>query len=361
MIPLVSTRQNNFNALRMAMAILVIWSHCFALYLGTEENEPIALLTKGALDSGKIAVDVFFMISGFLILKSFDRSTSAWSYLGKRIARIYPGYLAAIGICAFVMLPLVGDVSYSIGTAFETLWRNLLLQGWFIESRAFEHNRGAHIVNGSLWSISYEFWCYLGILALGLLSGMRVRRAIVLAAFALIIVLDVWTQYTGKIWGGGLLGRVLGWPNIWFRMAPCFLLGMLVYLYQDRIPRSWGIACAAVFVLVVGVRLSPEAVSFLVPLCLGYLVFYAAFGRPIFDPARYGDYSYGTYLYAWPIQQLLIAYGSLSFPLFVCAAIVLSVLAGAGSWYAVERWFLRSKRVSMLAKQTDFPAHPRSG
>jgi peptidoglycan/LPS O-acetylase OafA/YrhL len=344
---LVANGRNNFNTLRMAMALLVIWSHSFALYLGTEEREPIALLTSGALDAGKLAVEVFFIMSGFLILKSFDSSTSVWIYLRKRVLRIYPAYLVAIGICAFVMLPMISNARYTVETIVELMWRNALLQGWFPDSTAFAKNHQQE-VNGALWSILYEFYCYLGVLLLGTYAALRARRLIVLTAFVLLVTLDAWTLHTGKLWGARVITDLVGWPNTWLRMAPCFLSGMLVYLYRDSISRSGLLACAALPALLIGARWAPWSVSFLVPLCLGYLTFFAAFARPIFDAARYGDFSYGTYLYAWPIQQLLFAYGALNFPQFVGTAMLLSVLAGMASWFAVERWLVRPIKKSLL-------------
>ncbi len=345
---LVSNRRNNFNTLRMAMALLVIWSHSFALSVGTEDNEPISRLTGGTLDAGKLAVEVFFMISGFLILKSFDSSSSTWSYLRKRILRIYPAYVVAVGICAFVMLPLISNTRFTVETVTQMTWRNALLQGWFPESNVFAQNHWQD-VNGSLWSIPYEFGCYLGVLLLGTCFALWARKTVVLAAFVLIIALDAWTLHTGKRWGGGILSELVGLPNLWLRVAPCFLSGMLVYLYRDSVPRSGFAACAALAALIIGTRLVPMSASFLVPLCLGYLVFFLAFARPIYDAARYGDFSYGTYLYAWPIQQLLLAYGALSFPQFVGTAMLLSVLAGAASWFAVERWFVRPVSGALVA------------
>ena len=84
--------------------MLVVWSHSFALYFGSENREPISLLTKGAINSGKVGVYVFFIISGFLITQSYERSASALSYLRKRICRIYPGFIVATIICAFVIV-----------------------------------------------------------------------------------------------------------------------------------------------------------------------------------------------------------------------------------------------------------------
>src|SRR5262245_27727188 len=103
-------RTNNFDAIRLAMALLVVWSHSFALYYGSEKNEPISLLLSGAYNAGNIGVMVFFIVSGFLIPQSFSRSGSLTNYLARRARRIYPGYLVATSLCAFAVIPLFSTI-----------------------------------------------------------------------------------------------------------------------------------------------------------------------------------------------------------------------------------------------------------
>jgi peptidoglycan/LPS O-acetylase OafA/YrhL len=336
---LVSNEPNNFDAIRIAMALLVVWSHSFALYFGTEANEPLSVLTAGVANAGNIAVDVFFIVSGFLIIKSFERSRSYWSFLKKRIARIVPGFIVATSLCAFVLLPVLGSTHYTIGSTVKTLGLNLLLQGWFVNSAPFVSNRVPSL-NGSLWSIPFEFWCYLGVLAYGILKG---GKAFLVAVLVIVIALDVWTNATGKQWGGGIITQVVGWPNLWFRMAPYFMAGMLAHVYRDFIPRSGWIVLISLALLVICARLSPLTAKALLPLVLGYAVLYYAFSRQLFQAAKYGDFSYGTYLYAFPIQQLILAFSAWSFPIFVGTSMLLSGLAGIVSWFAVERWFHRTR------------------
>jgi peptidoglycan/LPS O-acetylase OafA/YrhL len=336
---LVSNGPNNFDTIRIAMALLVVWSHSFALYFGTEANEPLSLLTAGVANAGNIAVDVFFIVSGFLILKSFNRSRSYGSFLKKRIARIVPGFMVATSLCAFVLLPAVAGTHYTIGGVAKTLGLNLLLQGWFVDSNPFVHNR-MQTLNGSLWSIPFEFWCYLGVLAYGILKG---GKALLVSVLIVVIALDVWTNATGKQWGGGIIAKVVGWPNFWFRMAPCFMAGMLVYVYRDLLPRSGWIVLLSLVLLVVCARFSPLTAKALLPIVLAYTVFYYAFSRQYFHAAKHGDFSYGTYLYAFPIQQLILAFWVCSFPVFVGTSMLLSALAGVVSWFAVERWFHRTR------------------
>jgi peptidoglycan/LPS O-acetylase OafA/YrhL len=336
---LVSKGPNNFDTIRIAMALLVVWSHSFALYFGTESNEPLSRLTAGVANAGNIAVDVFFIVSGFLILKSFERSSSNWSFLKKRIARIVPGFMVATSLCAFVLLPALAGSRYTIGSVLKTLGMNLLLQGWFVDSNPFVSNP-VQAINGALWSIPFEFWCYLGVLVYGILKG---GKSLLVTALLVTIGLDVWTTATGKQWGGGVIGQVMGWPNLWFRMAPCFMAGMLAYVYRDWLPRSGWIVLASLILLVACAHFLPLTARALLPIVLAYTVFYCAFSRQLIQAASYGDFSYGTYLYAFPIQQLILASAAVSFPFFVGASMLLSGFAGVASWFAVERWFHRTR------------------
>jgi peptidoglycan/LPS O-acetylase OafA/YrhL len=305
-------------------------------------------LTQGVINSGNLGVFVFFMVSGFLITQSFDRSSSPWRYLVKRFARIHPGFMVATSVCAFLIIPLFDDTAaYSATGIAKTIGLNLLLQGYFVDPAPFRHNP-VPALNGALWSIPYEFWCYLGVLALGTAGFLtKQRRGFVLALFAALALVRGWLEITGRKPGGGIVGVIIGWPYEWFKVLPCFLAGALIYLYRDAIPRRLGIALLGPLLVVAITNLpisSPwkfALVGLTFPPLLAYSVFYFAFSGQIADAGRYGDFSYGTYLYAFPIQQILIYGLGATVPLwlFIPAAMLLSVAAGIMSWYAVERWF----------------------
>jgi peptidoglycan/LPS O-acetylase OafA/YrhL len=127
------TRQNNnFDFIRLSMASLVVWSHSFALYFGTEDREPLSLILNGDYNSGNIGVMVFFIVSGFLVTQSFIATKSVRRYMEKRIRRIYPGYLVATSICAFFVIPLYSTIrNLSAPEVAKTLWANLLLRNYF--------------------------------------------------------------------------------------------------------------------------------------------------------------------------------------------------------------------------------------
>jgi len=183
--------RNHFNTIRLAMALLVVWSHSFALYNDSEDREWIALLLNGTHNAGNIGVMAFFVISGYLITKSFVSSRSAGSYMVKRIKRIYPGFLVAILVCAVVVVPAYSTIMKADGQeAFRVLAHALMLKAYWPVSDVFAGNAFPGAVNGSLWSISYEFWCYLGVLALGV-AGLATNRRLLLTLLVAVLLARV--------------------------------------------------------------------------------------------------------------------------------------------------------------------------
>ncbi|MEE4451169.1 acyltransferase [Novosphingobium resinovorum] len=336
-------RRNHFNAIRLAMAMAVIWSHSFAIHRGSEDTEPVSLLLGGFYNAGSVGVRVFFIVSGFLIARSWLASPQAAGYFAKRARRIYPGFIVATAICAFVVVPLHATAGWTLVSPAAVLdwsWRALTLHGGVPGADAF----GGQAVNGALWSIRYEAWCYVGVAVAGGLGLMR-RPGLLVAATLGVMVGKAMLDVMGKQPGGGLVEAVFGWPYAWFSLAPCFLMGMLAQCYGRFVPRSMAGLCVLLAGLVATTQLgggSRIAFDLLFPLAATYAVLFAAFSPVrLPDAARFGDFSYGAYLYGFPIQQMLKWGLALSFPVYVLASFGFSLLAGAASWVLVEQWFVR--------------------
>jgi peptidoglycan/LPS O-acetylase OafA/YrhL len=330
-------RKNNLDLFRLLFAVLVVWSHSFALWYGNEDREWLSLAMGGEYNSGNVAVLGFFAISGFLITMSWEKRPSAVQFWRKRIGRIYPGYLVAITICSIVVVPLYSSRAFDDLSAADLvgLLSNLLLKNFIITSDAF--NGGA--VNGSLWSIRYEFLCYIGVAALGVAGALRYRVAYPVIAIAVMAV-KVWLDLTG---------RRPSYAYFWFSVLPPFMIGGTIYLYRDRLPRN-GLALTVAAALVVLMANSQVAEPYrdvltrtMFPPVFCYGIFYLAFDRrlPVIDANRFGDLSYGCYLYAFPIQQMLAhsLKGTIGFPIYVSLSVALSLCAGFASYFLIEKHF----------------------
>ncbi len=150
---------NSLNFCRFVLASTVILSHSYAL-LGPAilRLEPMVRLS-GRLGLGTLAVDLFFVLSGFLVSASYCRQPNLKAYLRKRALRIYPGLICSLVLSAFVVAPL-GGAQASLGDFFSYIYRPLLLQSLPNIPGAFVANP-LQYVNGSLWTIRFEMFCYL--------------------------------------------------------------------------------------------------------------------------------------------------------------------------------------------------------
>jgi peptidoglycan/LPS O-acetylase OafA/YrhL len=344
-------RDNNFDFIRLAMAVLVIYSHSYPLGTGSESAEPFTIVTRhqvtggNQLTGGHIAVDVFFIVSGFLITASYERSSGIASYLKKRVARIYPAFVVAMVFSALVMVPLSGGhlVETSLNRkVLDFVVQTARLQEYHLAGE-FAGNPSPGAMNGSLWSIEYEFWCYIGVVFLGL-SGILRRQRVLLALFICTVILGYVYAVFQLSQGGHILGQIFGSPPFWARLLPMYMAGIVFYRFRAHLSlkSSWIlVACG----LLVAAALVPCGWPLFFPVAGAYLVLAAAYHPAIrlHGWSKYGDFSYGTYLYAFPIQQQLmrwIGHPVSHWVLFGLATPVTLVCAII-SWHGVEKWFLR--------------------
>ena len=349
-----SRRHNNFDFIRLCLAVTVIFSHSFPLGTGVETSEPVSVLTHGQITAGAIAVDLFFIMSGYLITASFQNSSSPWRFLEKRIRRIYPGFSAAMLVSVLVVVPMASATLTGRALADRLLnfAGNTLRLTEFSSSGGFAHNAYPGALNGSVWSISYEFWCYIGVLLLGIF-GVLGRRRLVALIFWLSWVASIVVAIRNWRPGISILQMIFGYPPFWARLLPVYLSGVLFYIYRDKIAitRRGVIVAGSVLALACWI---PFGWTVVFPFAGAYLLFAAAFAPrvPFSGLAARGDFSYGTYLYAFPVQQLLVqALGGRANPYWLFAAATPIVLLMAiGSWHLVEKRFLRaSRRVASMA------------
>lgn len=341
--------RNNFDFIRFALALAVVFAHSYALLQGGDAGEPLMRATHQQLTFGALAVDWFFVISGFLITHSWLRKPAPKDFLKKRALRIYPGFLGSILFCTFIVVPLASPVAreHFIATIRPVpLIGNLFLVRYF-DPGIFRNNPGA-AVNGSLWSISYEFWCYIGVMLLGLTALIK-REWFILSAFFATIAISILFEIRNLRPGGGPLFPILfGAPRLWARLLPYYLAGMSFYLVRLKIPHSRWIGVVCLLLLVVAAVIPIWGVSLLLPLAGTYVLFCLAFDPKIRleNWARFGDFSYGMYVFAFPIQQWLVqrlGTGTSPFTLFFISA-PLTIAAGIISWHLIERHFLKLKK-----------------
>jgi peptidoglycan/LPS O-acetylase OafA/YrhL len=352
--------RNNFGALRILLAVAVVFSDSFLLGDGVTDADPIKRFNHGQAITGHVAVDLFFIMSGYLVTSSLMRDASPEHYFWHRIRRVYPGFVLAAVFSFLIVLPLAGGRITPPGRLSATgdfVYRALRL-GAPTYAGAFAGNPFPAEVNLSLWSIPYGFWCYILAAALSVLGVLR-RPRILAALLVLAIAFGVWALaahwFPTPQWALG----TIGYPGMWARVLPMFLSGMLLAALKDRVPLKGWIAVVALGALAVGARI-PYAWAPIIAIAGPYLLFCAAYTPKLqlWRATAWGDSSYGMYLMSFPIQQMIVrgythgvAGRTMSPYLLFAVSLPVSLAAGYVSWHAVERWFVASQRSSESASQ----------
>lgn len=334
-------RANHLTLIRVLAAVAVLVSHSWTLTLGPGTPEPLSGLFGMSL--GSVSVLVFFGISGVLIPMSLERAETLAIWARARILRIFPALFCVALLTALVLGPLVtteeigayfgstAPVRYVLNVA--TLAKvNTALPGVFEAATPAPH------VNGSLWTLPYEVGCYLLVALLGT-AGIFRRQTGVLAVAALLAV----TAFA--VWQRKALGLSYTSLGHFLNFALPFLTGTLFYLLRRRILLNWKPA-----LVLLGLTLAALGTDFLRPMLSVTLVYWVLWiglvpQGPLLAYNRLGDYSYGTYIYAFPIQQTVaqvmpgispVAAIAVALPITLCFAVL--------SWLLVERPALRLKR-----------------
>ena len=347
--------QNNFDLFRFLLATSVIFCHCYAIYYGWERfaiNEPFMRWSNGKISIGSAAVNFFFVISGFLIVRSFQRSNNFWDYLKKRILRIYPGFIVVfllgflffgpIGHLKEWSLPSYGEFLSSVPLKREVA--NMVSLQSPIEQRYFTF-LPQYGLNNSLWTIQYEFICYL-LVPLFFWAIYKRPKALLLVSF-FVAYGSLCLQSLGYIFPfkQELSGGIIGNPYYYPRFFTYFFSGALVYCFRTKIPRNTWVFIG--FFVLFSMSFKWQSIDFIWPLTGTYLLFYMAYHPKLLFPnfARHGDFSYGIYLYGWPLQQLVMLWfwPYLNPFTFFLAVMPLVLLFAFLSWTLVEKPALKLK------------------
>jgi len=333
---------NAFDALRLAAALIVILGHAFRL---TGDVGPVFAGTTIAT----LGVKIFFVVSGYLVAQSWLRDPHPGRFLRRRLLRIVPALVAVVVLTAFVLGPAVTNLPILGYLADQRAWLYLANLAFYPADElpgVFAANVAPHEVNGSLWSLPPELSMYLllpvlaGVsLALGGAYRLFILAACLVTLCALLVLpapeLRAWTIYGTRVWA-------------WFAVAPFFLFGACyAFCGWDRyLNRAVAAGLLALLAVMPGMAVVTEL---LLILALPYVVLAFGTAAAPFGGAltRSGDYSYGLYLYAFPIQQALVAAGV---PAGALGNFALAALLAGGcailSWHLIERPALRAKPVA---------------
>ena len=332
---------DNFNFLRLLAAWLVLFSHAYHL-TGTAAAEPLLMLTSGKMTLGTLAVGMFFSISGYLITGSAYARSSLRSFLSARFRRIFPALTVVVALSALALGPSMTSLNladyFSNTSVFTYVLRNLsLLRLQYGLPGVFDATPYGAVVNGSLWTLPIEFALYLAtgvsVFVLRFL-GWQQRPLIPLLAIGVTSFACWYLVLQGSPSGATLL-------------IPYFMLGAACRLSRRWLTLKGVIAASLLVTLMLGVLANWRLFPVLASCTISYCTLWFARHRTwivSFNAERIGDLSYGIYLFAFPVQQTVLALGLAHTPGMLALVSTLLVLPLAWStWHGIERRFVRAR------------------
>jgi peptidoglycan/LPS O-acetylase OafA/YrhL len=366
-------KSNAFGFLRLTLAVLVVFSHSFRL--GGFGIDRLEAFTKGRYTIGLVSVAMFFVLSGFLICRSGLGSRSVPRFLWHRFLRIFPAYWVCLAVCACVFAPLVAFTEFGTFLGVFSAPRNspqsfmlsnaglFHLNGFSIRglmsispdsiAGLLTHNPFPRAINASLWTLPFEVSCYLAVAGLAAIGVLRRTRFIVLAIFA-----GLWCLYCFDYVNPDGFWRCFPYIGMRPLVMLClfFSAGCICFLYREKIAHSIALFVISLVALVVSL---PVGVFGLVaPIAMTYAFLWLAFTLPFARFDTKGDFSYGTYIYAFPVQQglALLRIQDEGFGLYFTCSLLLTLVLGFLSYRLIEAPCLRWKTVKM----STFWRHARS-
>jgi peptidoglycan/LPS O-acetylase OafA/YrhL len=341
-------RRNSLNFVRLVLATCVLTVHAARGQWNTDLFHTTGL--------GTSAVFGFFGISGFLIAGSADHNNTG-RYLWARFLRIVPAFWVCLIVIAVffsnavpkmhfgVATPWVDRVQSPIGYITHNFW--LKINQPEIEGYGW---------NAPFWTLMYEFLCYLILGALALAGLLRRKEVVAVLAGSVWLAQIIFT-FTNP-------NHTFNLENNWIAMnlvkfASVFLIGTLIYLYRDKLPDSGWVALACAAVILWSMWLPTNLTStdwgftapgLFMPL-MAYPMIWLGIHLPFHKIGSKNDYSYGVYIYAFPITVLLSSWGARrwgTFP-FLLMVIVCTMPAAACSWWLVEKHALKLKHFDFLS------------
>lgn len=317
-------RQHNALTLwRLILAIGVVFYHSWPLTGREIAYEPIVRLLSN------IFADGFFAISGFLITAAWMRRPYLKEYWASRVLRIFPALWVCLLVIAFVIAPITAKIQntpISLSAELGYVINNALLNVAYIGIDGTPADVPfPGVWNGSIWTLFFVLLCDVMVSVLGFL-GLLKRRWVIPTLFVLATIWAAYVSYTPPMFS---------WPQMLARFFVVFLAGAMFYQYQDRIPARWSlVVLSAVIVMASGFTQNYRVIGAL-PLAYAIIVSGALVRR-----ARLrNDLSYGVYIYAFPIQQMLATFWlvRLNPVVFFVIATAATLPVAASSWFVVEK------------------------
>jgi peptidoglycan/LPS O-acetylase OafA/YrhL len=322
-----------FDFLRLALATGVILTHSI------QKTGASYLYEHPLFKLNNIILPAFFALSGFLVMGSFLRLNNLRTFMTFRGLRILPALSVEVVGCALVLGPLVTQLAltdYFRDVRFWHYFTNIVglvqykLPGVFTTLTD-------DTVNGSLWTVPAELACYVSLASLALIGLLDSPRRLLISVVCGLVALNV-AYFLAR----GQFGSVFTDYKL---LVPCFYAGALLFCYRQFIPMSWVLFAACICFVCIGIYRSPLLLSTAGPFLAAYIICFLGLQKiPRIPFLMTGDFSYGLYLYAFPIQQLLIYLGiATAWYVNFALAVPLTLLFAVFSWHMIEKPILNTR------------------
>lgn len=331
----VSAKTNNFNIIRFFAAFMVIYGHMSSI-MG------YAAFPLFSQRVSTIAVKIFFIVSGYLITKSYLSDSHFGRYMIRRTFRIFPALIVLVLLTVFVVGPTMTTLPLSEYFSNLNTWRyfkNLLFSPVYALPGVLTDATYPNAVNGSLWTLPVEFAMYLLLPLFVILFkklgsikwGMGVMAVLTLTLSVLQITCFPTASFV--VWGNDLLQT--------FPLLPYFFIGSFFSFPEMR--KYLNLQAAVALVVLASFTLaSPAVMEVVVAIVLPYFTLSLALcEKPIFSKwFAKSDFSYGLYLYGFVVQQIVYSFlAPLNIPVLPMALICFAatLVMAIPSWYLIEK------------------------
>jgi peptidoglycan/LPS O-acetylase OafA/YrhL len=337
---LIATRRrpSGFDYMRIVLAALVLVVHTLNVVAGQALSTAV---WQGPVRPFMVAIlPMFFALSGFLVAGSLERCRTLISFLGLRIMRIVPALAVEVFLSALLLGPIFTSLplgQYFTNAHLYAYFLNILGDVHLELPGVFLHNVWPQTVNLQLWVLPRELKCYI-LLALMFMVGLvRPNRQTLVFAVLFYVAAALYYSLSSAIHTGDMPNTLSGWLLI-----ISFVVGVCTYVYRRQIPYSLPLfgACVAFMAFC---SVVPGGDTF-IPVPLTYITVYLGLRNPARSQIILsGDYSYGIYLYGFPIQQAVAALGPWTAHWYMNLALAApcATLLAVASWWLVEKPVLR--------------------
>lgn len=343
-------KNNNFDFLRFLFALLVVVSHSYPLSRSKESSQWIYQITNGQIVWAQIGLSGFFIVSGYFIFQSLQRSKNLIDYFKKRFLRLFPALLVVL-VLSIILAPLVyeGAVPYwGNKEVYTYLPNNISLYNFQSGIKGIFDKNYYHAINGSLWTIRYEFSMYI---ALSLLFFFRKNKVLVQVLLSIMFVVFYlsYNFFLDRIGGS----KIFGMQGLHIlNLGTFFVCGsFLASLQLEQIKNKGFIILGFILIGVASIYFNyyDSVKHFILPviiLVFGFipLPFFSTFGK-------IGDMSYGIYIYSFPIQQTLMYFFKWNTYELMIDSVILSIGFGFLSWHLIEKTALKYKKNTFFKTQ----------